>query len=1138
MRSRRAAAVFVGLALLCCPAAAGARAKVFRTPGYKGVRSAPRTLPQQPPTPARLGDGSNPQVLVDQAGTAHITWRVNGGGGRPDLVAYCRLKRGAAACDNPPATRGLFPDQPGGDPRADTETTTPRVLSSGDDLMILTHRYPNVVRTPDGAFSARNTYLFLSSDGGNSFPDPAEVGTEELSGQPAVFGEPGDTRIGLIGDTETGGAFFQSIAPGRFSRARASLGHDGIFSSAAPVGSSVMVAYTDISGQVSYLRTWSGRGDPNDAANWSLQTVPGAARKLAYGPAGVFLLLSDSDGRWFVRRVAPGTIGPPMIVDQADRGIGDLFEDPSGKLFATLRAFTDQGLLLFFRSSTDGGRTWGPRQSLFLATDGTATEGHLSATFDGGGVAVIQHFGGNAGRGGTDPIYAVRVGPQGPTGRPGLGGLAGGAADPGVIETCKKVEFAPVSIQAPEGCLLGVQGQPGTKVSEGTLRLNGLEIVPDPGVKIILNARTRTIDTTGIVEVRLSAPSMSPIVLARGVLHLKIPKATSASAAVSSGCAGSKAFDLDGSRAVVKGFPIGGSIDVYLSGESSCIPVSLGLPTAFGGVRGQAILRADNQHGLHLDSLRIDVDQAFIGPLLLQKLLITYDASKDEWFGSVDLQLPPQPGGIKFGADVLFRDGKFEQGNLRGSPPYPGIALDPFAVSYATQLRATFAIAPVTIGGGMTFGILPLPPDGYFFTVDANATVAFTDPVRLDFNGSGSLFGRFRVAELNGFINTNAQAMVSASTGLDVGVASVKGKFDAFVDGRAKVFNATLSGQVCVLWCGDGKAVLSTKGAAACAGVVSVLGDDIAVGFGYRWGEDLPEIFFSDCDLSDYQELAPQGFPSAKAAAASRTFRVVAGKRVAAVRLTGSDGPPNVVLVSPSGERITPATDSSQGGAKAYALSVPELKQTFVAIPRPAAGTWRVEIAPGSTEIDRLAAANPLPVPKVSVKVRGIGRTRTLSYSATTGNGLRTTFLERYASGERVIGKATRRRGRLRFAPGPGPGGPRAIVAFVERDGLPRLSRQVASYNAPAPPRLGRVRGVKVRRKGNSILVTWKSAAGAVAYTVRVDVSDGRRALRVVNARARSLRFPGVSTHDHVAVVVAARGPTGRAGSPSRARVR
>jgi hypothetical protein len=259
---------------------------------------------------------------------------------------------------------------------------------------------------------------------------------------------------------------------------------------------------------------------------------------------------------------------------------------------------------------------------------------------------------------------------------------------------------------------------------------------------------------------------------------------------------------------------------------------------------------------------------------------------------------------------------------------------------------------------------------------------------------------------------------------------------------------------------------------------------------------------------------------------------------VASLRLTGSDGPPNVVLVSPSGERITPATDLSQRAAKAYAVSVPKLKQTFVAIPRPAAGTWRVEIAPGSPEIAQLAAANPLPAPKVSAKVRGTGHTRTLSYSTTTGNGLSTTFLERDASGERVIGKATRGRGTLRFAPGPGPGGTRAIVAIVERDGLPRLSQQVASYRAPAPPRLGRVRGVKARRKGNSILVTWKAAAGAVAYTVRVDVSDGRRILRLVNAHARSLRFPGVNTHQNVTVVVAARGRTGRASSPGRARVR
>ena len=43
--------------------------------------------------PIDLGAGQDPSVVVDTAGTAHIVFHVDGGD------VYCRLPRGAAACD-------------------------------------------------------------------------------------------------------------------------------------------------------------------------------------------------------------------------------------------------------------------------------------------------------------------------------------------------------------------------------------------------------------------------------------------------------------------------------------------------------------------------------------------------------------------------------------------------------------------------------------------------------------------------------------------------------------------------------------------------------------------------------------------------------------------------------------------------------------------------------------------------------------------------------------------------------------------------------------------------------------------------------------------------------------------------------
>jgi hypothetical protein len=1125
MRSRTvlggSLAVALALALSASPADAAKR-KVIRTPGYKGITKAPATLPQQPPKAIALGAGSRPQVFVDQAGTAHITWRVEDRGTGADVVSYCRMKRGATACDNPPSSRALVPSQ--GDPQFNDETGTPRVVASGDDLIVLSHRYPNVVAAPDGQTSSTNTYLFLSSDGGNSFPDPAEVGTAELSGEPAVFGPPGATRIGLISDAETGGPFFQSITPGTFTRARASLGNDGISSTAAPVGSSVMVAYTSLAQDTTHLRTWSERGDIHDASTWSDQIVPGGDPRLSYGPNGVLLLNRTAD-KWVSRKVFPGSVSAPVTVDDTREADARFFQDPGGKLFASFNKIDGDGLSTFMRTSTDAGRTWSSQQTLFKAAPGLSADGVVGATFDGGGFAVVHQASASGGEG---DIFAVPVGPQGLTSRSGLGSLTGGSADASVVETCKKVKFLQISVLAPEGCLLGVQGQPGTKVSEGTLRVNGLELVPDPGVKIVLNARARTIDSTGLVTVQLRGGGIPPIVLSRAELHLKIPDNGMSKAGA---CSGAKSASLDTSKANVYGFPIGGSIDVYLSGESSCFPLSVELGKEFGGVRGDVTLRADNATGLHIDSLRVSAEEAYIGPLLLKKLLVTYEAGTDTWFGTVDLGLPPQPGGIKFGADITFQKGRFKEGNLRASPPFPGVSIDPFAVTYATQFRAKFGLDPVTIGGGISFGILPAPPEDYFFTVNADVKVSFADPVRIDFTGTGFLFGKFQVAELKGFINTNAQARVTAHTKIDIGIASIEGGFDAFVDARAKAFSASLGGEVCVVYCAEEQAVISTRGVAACASVT-----EIDFGFGYRWGDTFPEIWFLDCDIEDYVPVAPP-FRGARAAATSRTFTVASGQRAATVRLTGAGGAPNVTLISPTGQRITPVADPNAKGAPAYSLTIPSQSQTYVGVLKPAAGTWTVETVPGSPEITELAGAKLVPPPTVSGKLGGKGVARTLSYSTTVGNGLTTTFFEQGATGMKQLGVAKTARGTLRFSPGPGPGGKRTVVAVVERDGVPRLRKVLGTYTAPAPARLGRVTGVKVKRSGSALLVSWKGTTGAAGYAVRVDLSDGRRLLRVVKGSARSLRLAGVAKSVKASVSVAARGVTGRAGPAGRARV-
>src|SRR5690606_5127075 len=153
----------------------------------------------------------------------------------------------------------LFPPQPGS-PQFNDDTAGPRVLAVGDEIALLSYRYPNVVPTPLGT-SDSNVYLWLSDDGGESFTSPGLVGDNDPSGDAIVFGNPGSPQIGLITDTRTGGTFFQAISPGAYSGTQANLGEDGpdraYSGSLSTVDQRPVAAFADL-GNRTYIRSWNG----------------------------------------------------------------------------------------------------------------------------------------------------------------------------------------------------------------------------------------------------------------------------------------------------------------------------------------------------------------------------------------------------------------------------------------------------------------------------------------------------------------------------------------------------------------------------------------------------------------------------------------------------------------------------------------------------------------------------------------------------------------------------------------------------------------------------------------------------------------------------------------------------------------
>ena len=146
----------------------------------------------------------------------------------------------------------------------------------------------------------------------------------------------------------------------------------------------------------------------------------------------------------------------------------------------------------------------------------------------------------------TSPGSALRS----PTASKGLGnldgdGLGGLGGDPNGSTSCTDVHFGDIDAIAEAGCFLRDPSNPtsGAAISQGEIRLNGLEIIPDAGVKIVIDPRLHTINTTGDVRVVLRAPVIGDITLYHGELHVDL--------AGSLADAGQTLFDFDTSQFAV-----------------------------------------------------------------------------------------------------------------------------------------------------------------------------------------------------------------------------------------------------------------------------------------------------------------------------------------------------------------------------------------------------------------------------------------------------------------------------------------------------------------------------------------------------------------------------------------------------------
>jgi hypothetical protein len=352
-----------------------------------------------------------------------------------------------------------------------------------------------------------------------------------------------------------------------------------------------------------------------------------------------------------------------------------------------------------------------------------------------------------------------------------------------------------------------------------------------------------------------------------------------------------------------------------------------------------------------------------------------------------------------------------------------------------------------------------------------------------------------------------------AGVGVDAGV-------EGWVAG-IKAFNAKGDSSVHVPKLSfGGVSNLSNKGMAACH---TGWGPD--VGFGYGWGDSLPHIFASSCDVGPWSSESSLAHASASA---SGTM-VRAGLPLATFAVRGAGAPPRVAITAPDGLKIaTPANGGGIADRRVILFQNPADDTTYVAVDRPAGGRWQINALPGSAAVTGVRRANGLPAPRVKGRVVRKGRKQVLRYTVKAIPGQRVDFVERTKGGHvRVLGTARGTRGTLTIKAQPGSRGKRRILAEVSQYDLPRAELAVTSYS---PPRSagGKVKGLKLVARHGKVKATWKKVTGAGAYRVSVSVSDGRKLL-YLQLRRRSLTIPRATRGMRVTVKVrAAALPGGR----------
>lgn len=460
---------------------------------------------------------------------------------------------------------------------------------------------------------------------------------------------------------------------------------------------------------------------------------------------------------------------------------------------------------------------------------------------------------------------------------------------------------------------------------------------------------------------------------------------------------------------------------------------------------------------------------------------ITYNAVRDEWTGTVDLDLGELFPLLEFGVTVNGTTGAL----VRIEAQVSGLRI-PIGNTGATlrEVSGFFEPNPLVFGGGVGATYGPQIRGFYLVEITGTLEIQLEPNFRLEAEGAARVLptGPNRqlargtsniLIDSRGLLAVGADAQISVDIGGGIGAEARAYGSGAFSTRNSR-FNieAGITGELHLGFLGDFtvariEGVISSEGWGTCAQLLKVLKG----GIGQEWNDNVK--VFTGCDLSEFS--APINTSVTAAAAGQKQFVVGPNVDKINVEINGAGPEPKAVLQAPGGENVvtTAVLGKRDVGNDVSVIALAGQSKQMIGVKNPKPGIWRVGWGNSGPEVSSIRIARSIDPLTASVSVRddgGPGQRRiSIGKLAGVAGGERVTLGVKTAAGIVPLGDTTGGAIAANFADQDA--GRREIVAIPYRDGIPNPGRMrtLGSYTSRMP---GAAKSLKAKRKGRSVKVT------------------------------------------------------------------